>query len=600
MINIIVTNYKENSSKIHENKFFIYNDNDKITVDEVNKILTSHDDDILLTFKDDLLTENQIKKIHKTLYMAEYHGAVSPLIYSKYNFYQSFPANIDSTTYEDACSILNDNKKFIPDYELSPFANPLCVIIKKSVLKLLAPIKFINSYEESIIKWLEYINNFGYSSITDNSILINCENYSRQINIMYADKNCYLNMHPAKKFAHLHHNNTKPKILVSLLQLDPTYNGTSVHAISLLRNFIKQYSDKYDIHILTTKENCNFFNINNLSQCVVFTDTISDIYHLGITFTQVYSSGNMILLNKHCMKIIISVLDLISYRNMTLNKINPMKIFESSIIYSDAVITISNSVKNDLLSIFPQNSYTIPEIHPVLLGIPDKAVENIENKDLNYILVLGNGYKHKAIDNIIPAIANINKKFIIIGKKFPKKYKNIVSYDSGDLPHDMVNKLFAECSAVLFPSEYEGFGFPVVEGLMYNKTVILRNNTINKELQKSFNPSSSHFIFFNEYKELTSIINHENFAKQNLDISIKTYKEVAHDIEKIIQKTLTQKSSYELINRRNMIFSVLEENIVFNNKIRTKIKKFIRKYLPYNVVKIYKKTYEKISALSNK
>lgn len=600
MINIIVTNYKENSSKNPENKFFIHNDNDKIIVDEVNKILASYDDDILFTFKDDLLTENQIKKIHKTLYMAEYHGAVSPLIYSKYNFYQSFPANINSTSYEDACSILNDNKKFIPDYELSPCANPLCVIIKKSVLKLLAPIKFINSYEESIIKWLEYINNFGYSSITDNSILINCENYSRQTNIMNADNSYYLNQHPAKKFACLPENITRPKILVSLLQLDPTYNGTSIHAISLVRNFIKQYKDKYDIHILTTKESCKFFNIDTLCECVVFADTISDIYHLGITFTQVYSSDNMILLNKHCMKIIISILDLISYRNISLSKINPMKIFESSIIYSDAVITISNSVKDDLLSIFPQNSYSIPSVYPVLLGVPDKAVDNLEIKDLNYILVLGNCYKHKAIDNIIPIIAQIDKKFIIVGKKISKKYKNIISYDSGDLPHRTINKLFAECSAVLFPSEYEGFGLPVIEGLMYNKAVILRDNSINKELQKSFNPSSSHFIFFKDYKEITSIINSENFNRENLDISIKTYKEVAHDIEKIIQKTLMQKSSYELINRRNMIFSVLEENIIFSNKIRTKIKKFIRKYLPYSVVKIYKKTHEKISALSSK
>lgn len=285
---------------------------------------------------------------------------------------------------------------------------------------------------------------------------------------------------------------------------------------------------------------------------------------------------------------------------MTLNKINPVKIFESSIIYSDAVITISNSVKNDLLSIFPQDSYSLPEIYPVLLGVPDKAFTNIEIKDLNYILVLGNNYKHKALDNIISVIENIDKKFIIIGKKFPKKYKNIVSYDSGDLPHDMVNKLFAECSAVLFPSEYEGFGLPVVEGLMYNKTIILRNNSINHELQKSFNNSSSHFIFFNEYKELTSIINSKNFTKQNKDIYIKTYKNVTDEIEEIISKILMQKSSYEHINKRNMIFSLLEENIAFNSKIMPKIKKYIKQYLPHSIVKIYKKTKKKILLILKK
>jgi hypothetical protein len=45
-----------------------------------------------------------------------------------------------------------------------------------------------------------------------------------------------------------------------------------------------------------------------------------------------------------------------------------------------------------------------------------------------------------------------------------------------------MERLFAEARLIIFPSFYEGFGLPVVKGLAYGKTVVVRASPLWKEL----------------------------------------------------------------------------------------------------------------------
>jgi glycosyltransferase involved in cell wall biosynthesis len=73
-----------------------------------------------------------------------------------------------------------------------------------------------------------------------------------------------------------------------------------------------------------------------------------------------------------------------------------------------------------------------------------------------------------------------------------------------------MDRLYAHARLIVFPSYYEGFGFPVIRGLSYNRTVLARRSDLLAELADNYSGPGRLVAFTNplEMMELAGQILH--------------------------------------------------------------------------------------------
>lgn len=162
---------------------------------------------------------------------------------------------------------------------------------------------------------------------------------------------------------------------------------------------------------------------------------------------------------------------------------------------SDKIITVSNSTKNDLIKIYNINSEKIKVIHLGLNKItnihhPISKISIIKEKynlPEKYILYLGTLEPRKNIIGLIKAFENLKSehKLVIAGSK-GWLYKNIFKLYQNSLVKNKIiftgfiddedkSLLYSLADLFVYPSFYEGFGFPPLEAMQYKTAVITSN-----------------------------------------------------------------------------------------------------------------------------
>jgi len=172
------------------------------------------------------------------------------------------------------------------------------------------------------------------------------------------------------------------------------------------------------------------------------------------------------------------------------------------------IVAISQNTRDDLLSLFKVNPDKIRVIYPGVI-IKENYIEEenkkvLEKFDINseYILYLGTIEPRKNIRNLIKAFSNYlfeneesKVNLVLAGirgwkfqpifqflndmnHRFPKAQIKYI----GKVSNRERNILLKNAQAFVFPSRYEGFGFPVLEAMALRVPVITGNNSSLKEI----------------------------------------------------------------------------------------------------------------------
>lgn len=93
-----------------------------------------------------------------------------------------------------------------------------------------------------------------------------------------------------------------------------------------------------------------------------------------------------------------------------------------------------------------------------------------------YVLIVGNRYSHKHVRDTLSLFNQTENPppIVVLGLHAEDSLVR-ASYQAGELSDDVVESLYANADSVLFPSHYEGFGFPIMHALKYRKPVIARD-----------------------------------------------------------------------------------------------------------------------------
>ena len=131
---------------------------------------------------------------------------------------------------------------------------------------------------------------------------------------------------------------------------------------------------------------------------------------------------------------------------------------ERALKHSEAIICISENTKRDLLTFYPWVKEET--IHVIYNGVSDDfyPIKNIEKK--GYLLFIGN--------------SSVSYKRYDIAQEVAKR-TGLELVAARNVTSEELNKLYNEALCLLYPSDYEGFGLPILEAQKAGCPVIAQN-----------------------------------------------------------------------------------------------------------------------------
>jgi glycosyltransferase involved in cell wall biosynthesis len=166
---------------------------------------------------------------------------------------------------------------------------------------------------------------------------------------------------------------------------------------------------------------------------------------------------------------------------------------------ADHVICISDSTRNDLIRLFnvPEQKTTTVYLAADVSPTPrDDAARATAEHPRPYLLYVGMRGGHKNFSGLVDAVAGsprLRSDFDVVafgGGDFSDAERSAI--DGASLSADRVhhvsgddavlNALYANAGAFVYPSLYEGFGLPPLEAMTYNCPVVSSNTSSMPEV----------------------------------------------------------------------------------------------------------------------
>jgi len=553
----------------------------EVDVSEYNELLEAHDK-LIVICRD----ESSVEVYNEAIKQAE---AASDILFlsDTVTIYDGFIKNMKeclniAEKHAIVCAQETDSvedetiREFLPMYSFSTLPTSCCALVKRVTIDNFGYLD--TRYETLLYALIDFhfrVNLFGFSTIMSHHAMFSRKNendtsryekdrkslnekydYSKEIEKRHNEYDA----HPCLKFKELlaWDGAQRKRILFDCNIMPPKHCGTTEFQISLFESFYKLFKDKYDIFMYVTREADKYHGLSEKYGNIVYPDTISGVFHIGFVPNQIMFLEMQFTLNKHCLKVVQTMYDIMMIRIDEHLGVN-IKDVELGTDISDGLIFISNFSKNDFDAYFGINK-------PAKVIYPASSLNVSEGRNYSlpfeeYFLIVGNSFKHKAVKETLAAILHSEHNYIVIGQGDDEFIeKNIYGYLSGQLDSDFLSYLYAGCKAVIFPSQYEGFGLPIATGLKYKKRIIACNNELNNELLEHFQDFRDYFIFFDSFSEIAEIVDSIDFSKQLPPAEYKdSWDNVAIEAEAFFEEILNTDVDVEKLLKRLRLLNLLEE-----------------------------------------
>jgi len=195
---------------------------------------------------------------------------------------------------------------------------------------------------------------------------------------------------------------------------------------------------------------------------------------------------------------------------------------------ADRIVTISKASKEEIVRHYP---FAKEKIDIIYNGILDSFFEKREIKKENIILYVGSLNERKNFSSVIEAFKRLPSEFkyklVIVGNfssNFAIRPKNILALQKAKMDENIIfhsnldlkelQELYLKAKIFIYPSFYEGFGFPLLEAMASKTPVITSNLSSMPEICANaalyVDPNSVEDIA----KKLTMLIKDENLQKE--------------------------------------------------------------------------------------
>jgi glycosyltransferase involved in cell wall biosynthesis len=216
-----------------------------------------------------------------------------------------------------------------------------------------------------------------------------------------------------------------------------------------------------------------------------------------------------------------------SFYSSTLQKIFLNRILKkASLIISNSLFTEKEIIKN-----YPFTKDKIQTIYPGVISDTIQEGKENDNKKIPYFLFVGTIEPRKNLNLLLNAFKEYknqikdDKQLLIVGAKGWKTdsffeiynqhpYKNDIII-TGFVTDEELKKYYKNCYAFIYPSQYEGFGFPVIEAMRQGTVCVTTADSSMSEIAYPFVITFQNNNLESLFKVMCQIENFKNVTRSD-------------------------------------------------------------------------------------
>jgi glycosyltransferase involved in cell wall biosynthesis len=172
----------------------------------------------------------------------------------------------------------------------------------------------------------------------------------------------------------------------------------------------------------------------------------------------------------------------------------------------------------------------------------------------DYVFVVGNNLDHKNLRRTVETLRKAfpMQEFKVLGLEHASD-AHLETLPSGSVDEMEVARLYAGARAVVFPSYYEGFGFPVLTGLAYGRKVLARHSDLLLEVAAHYRGPGA----LVSYRSEAELVGRLGLLLQGKEVSVSAFgaalspgsnprgwPEVAEELLSFIERVLTDRTAH--------------------------------------------------------
>jgi hypothetical protein len=433
-------------------------------------------------------------------------------------------------------SILKEMSNFLPQYKIDTIATSLPIMIRSDMFEKFGMFQEdVDCVFNAVAKLFIVSNRCGYKTIVANRAHMLCDSdsyYSYAYNVNAPPTPDYergleimRNSPDAKKDQFLVNHLTDKevyKIVVDIRNLQDKYNGTAAYILSLIgplqvvadRDGVKLTfwvnNDAQAFHDLDSKY-ASFFQSELLP---------SDIFHGALRLSQPWGLSDLSDLSERASVNAYVMLDTISWDCFYIRTNHLDALWKTMALFSDGLLFISAYSQERFVKRFkcPDDLKLTDSLCSKNIQDYSTCIVQQDESDTDlgeYILIVGNELHHKYLEETVKDISisfpYLNVK--VIGN-IKSEYPNVGIFESGMLSEEEVNELYQKCRCVIYPSLYEGFGFPVMKSIANRKPVFARGSDLLSEIINKGRKLNGIYSYRDKY-ELMQLV-HDTIDKKEI------------------------------------------------------------------------------------
>ncbi|MCK8671905.1 glycosyltransferase [Rhodococcus sp. NPDC003382] len=583
------------------------------------------DNDILLLNSDTEVTEGFVEEMLSVLYMSEKHGIVCPR--SNNATIASVPVKFMDQGQVDreieySLETYSRIRSHLPRYSVVPVTPGFCILIKRNLIRnfgLFDEVYGLGYSEEN--DFCLRINKFGYSSVMANHAIVwhlesrsftsrkKAELQKRNEGIMLKRYPYYLGhvekylksyIDPVDWFADVIGRSGKIKVLINLHHLPTLFNGTSKNALNFLTYLDSARSrfENVEFKVVANDDAIDFHDLRSFGFPVMRLDQIDELFHIGYCPSQIFHRESLLAMNRYCLKIAFSHLDIIALRSNALlaHDYRVRDVVEDSLIAADKIICISQFTMDDTLAYFgdsyDETAKKMVVVHqgfqvsPIFDGSEisalDDEIEQIVCRG-GYILAFGNDFDHKLMHEVIPELAKCNEEVLVLGPREltgAEDHPNLHLVPGGGLSDRAVDGLIENSALIFFPSAYEGFGLPIAEAAKHRRPLVLGDTEVAREIGRLYDSAIS-ISYFKLLNEIPSVVKSALSTDQTeLDSSGRTMDDYSREVADLLVAVTKEEVDCAHLRARWRRFTRLPDPVYYGGSIRVQLTTYLRRRNP--------------------
>ncbi len=351
--------------------------------------------------------------------------------------------------------------------------------------------------------------------------------------------------------------------VIDVSELPGTVNGTSILAVNLVARLVRLLG-QHRCAVRGDESAVARLGLAGISGLRLWRPEGTEFAKVAVRLSQPFTTSGISAMAARATKIVIFMLDTISDDCLYLKSDSVHELWDWVARFSDGIVYNSPYTMAKFNTRFAVGSHVLqtPSYHSLdvteYLTPKSQQAKAQSLSEKMFLLLFGNRFQHKALNLALEASNEVSIAKFVVGLDIDQP--NTLGYDSGRFSEDDIASLLIKAAVVVFPSLYEGFGFPLMESLAYGKPVVIAENELNIDLLNRLgNPR--HVLLYRSFADLRHQVSTAlsmprplpALTSQNRDGWARSAAEITSTLEEVLKAT----PRYERIARRQKELALL-------------------------------------------